>query len=309
MSRAAERGGPVSPGSIAPALEAIVLFSVYSLGYPWFFGWLGQRLPQRPGSWLVIEASTLVLVGLMVGAFGWRTRAGVTPRGIGIGWRDRCAVASSALLLLGMVALVLRLVDPAFDDQELGLRSLNTHALLIEFLLLLPFSTTAEELVFRACQRRLRCHLGRGPTVMAVGLAFALFHWAPGTALDRHAIETLLATFVGGMVLAAAFERAPSVRLLVAVHCAYDYLAVGQAWLDVGHQRAFEAILFASWIGVTGLVAWRMRRRIEGGWIPTEPAPGDPPARAVRVIGEWCAAVAYGGGLPVVIGLIRLFVG
>src|SRR5437773_3785096 len=142
----------------------------------------------------------------------------------------------------------------------MGLRSLLAPGVLVDFVLTLPFAVAAEEMIFRGCQRRLRMILGPAPTIVAVGLCFAAYHWVPGSPVDRHEIETWLATFAGGAVLAAAYERTASVLLLIAIHLVYDTLAVAQTCLHVGHERAAEAVLFLVWLAAAGALAWRLRR-------------------------------------------------
>jgi len=224
-------------------------------------------------------------------------------------------VALQTLCLLGALALALRLIDPSYDAREFSLRSLEAPSALLEFLAALPFGVAAEELIFRSCQRRLRLILPPAPAVVAVALGFAAFHWVPWSPVDGHQIETLLGTFAGGLLLAAAYERTASLRLLIAIHLVYDCLAVAQTWTHVGDARGAEATIFIVWLAATGgLTAARARlgRRgsIPAGVAPAGgPFPDRPLEPAARRADGWVAAVVFGCGVPVLLAWVRLRLG
>jgi membrane protease YdiL (CAAX protease family) len=218
------------------------------------------------------------------------------------------SAALQALFVLGLLALAFRLIDPAFDEQEFIRRGVTAPGVLAELLAMLPFGVAAEELVFRNCQRRLRRALNPAASVLAVSLAFALYHRVPGTPLDRHEIETLLATFAGGLVLSITYERAASLSLLIVVHLSYDLLAVAQAWLNVERLRLAEAFLFLLWIGFSGLLAWGRR-----GAFP--PRHGTLSGVTVAEAGSlylhrsrampWIASLFFGAAVPFLLAWIR----
>ena len=308
------RNGSRSSRFAAPYLQALALFAAYALGYPWLASWCSLHLPARPGSWLFLEATTLGGVVLLVVAFG---RGAFTACGAPAGRPrgDGMLVALQALFLLGVLALALRVVDPAYDDREFSLRSLETPAALLEFLAVLPFGIAAEELIFRSCQKRLRLILRPAPAIVAVALGFAAFHWVPWTPLDGHQVETLLGTFAGGLLLAWAYERTASVRLLIAIHLVYDGLAVGQTWMHVGRARAAEAALFIVWLAATGGLAAARSGLWRGGSILTgvapagEPVPDRPPEPATQRVAGWMAAAVFGCGVPLLLAWIRIRLG
>jgi len=283
------------------------LFGAYAMGAPWLNAWLFRRLPDRPGALLVYEAAGFGLAVLLVVVWPGRD-CGIAAGAAEPAERPRpLAAAGAALFLLGLSALLLRLIDPLYDDSEFSLRSLGTGTALLAFFASLPFGVAAEELIFRACQKRLRQALPRGASIAAVGLCFSLYHWAPGAALDRHMIETLVAVFAGGLVLASVYERTRSVPLLVAIHLIYDLLAVAQASLNVERRVAAEAVLFALWIGGSGWLAWQGRRAAVAGAVP------DPERAVSHATGRnearpmaWLAALAFGGALPLALAWLRL---
>jgi membrane protease YdiL (CAAX protease family) len=288
-------------------LQAATLFGAYAMGAPWLNVWLGRRLPDRPGALLVYEAAGLGLVVLLVAVWPGRDR-GIAAGAVEPAERPRpLAAAGAALFLLGLSALLLRLVDPLYDDREFSLRSLETPAALLTFFASLPLGVAAEELIFRACQKRLRQALPRGASIAAVGLCFSLYHWAPGAALDRHLIETLVAVFAGGLILASVYERTRSVPLLIAIHLIYDLLAVAQASLNVDRRAAAEAALFALWIGGCGWLAWQGRRAAVAGSLPgPERAESHATGRSEVRPMAWLAALAFGGALPLALAWIRM---
>ena len=140
---------------------------------------------------------------------------------------------------------------------------------------------------------------------MAVSLAFSLYHRVPGTPMDRHEVESLAATFAGGIVLAAAYERSASLPLLIAIHLAYDGLAVAQGWLNFQRLRIAEACLFLLWLGASGLLLRRLSRlgRARGAqpsWDGLEAA-----GMRLSVPVAWAAALLFGGAIPVLLVWIR----
>jgi membrane protease YdiL (CAAX protease family) len=281
---------------VLPYVQALLVYAIYSVGYPWF----AARVPPMRGRFVFVEAASLVLVGIGVALLDFRG----LPAGFFSGARDRWTrgvpTALQVLGLLGLIALALRVADPGFDDLEFSDRGLDTPAALVGMLALLPFGVAAEELVFRTCQKRLRRVLSASTTCAGVALAFALFHWVPGTPLDRHLIETLLATFAGGLAFAVAYEKTASLPLLVAVHLAYDILAVTQGWLNVRHEGVLEAALFLIWIGGGGALAFSFRRRA------VHRSGGEPERRRVSAL-AWIAALGFGGVFPLILAWMRLW--
>jgi membrane protease YdiL (CAAX protease family) len=273
-----------------------MLYAAFALGYPWFSAWLWARLPEGNLSWLIEEASVLGLVCVLVALMRGFRRASVSRS-------DARAVPPQALFLLGIAALALRLIDPGFDSQEIGQAGLEAAGVLAGFLLTLPFAVAAEELIFRTCQSRLRRLLPPGPAIVAVGFAFAIYHWVPGTPLDRHAIESELALVAGGMVFAAAYERAGNLWMMIAIHLIYDGLAIAQGLLNVRHDRLAEATVFLLWLAVSGLLGWRWRRT------PAASAPDGPPEPAAHRAAAWASAAVFGCGFPLLLVWIRIRLG
>jgi membrane protease YdiL (CAAX protease family) len=298
------------PTSWSAFFEAALLFAAYAMGYPWFAAWCGRHLPPGRGRWVLEEALSLGLVALMVSAFrlaGARTTSWMPP----IGPRQpQRAVLARALLLLGLLALAFRWLDPAFDEAEFALRGMSTPGALAELLAMLPFGVAAEELIFRFCQARLRHALGAWPAVLAISLAFALYHRVPGTPWDRHEIETLAGTFAGGLVLASAYERIGRLLPLIALHLAYDLLAVLQAWLHVTHQSVAEFCLFLVWIGASWMAAGRPGLRAPASrGDGTESREMSATRGANGTLVSWLAALLFGAGWPAVLAWIRLRLG
>jgi membrane protease YdiL (CAAX protease family) len=304
--------GAFLPGIALPFSQAVLLLGAYSLGYPWLYRWSAPFVMGMRGGPVLQEALTLLGAGVLVALLEARQ---VRSRGIP-GKRSspgvRAAAATGALFLLGLLGLALRLLDPGFDDAQFTAYGLSNPSELGGFLAILPLGVAAEELVFRGCQKRLESALGSAPAVFAVAGAFALFHWVPGTAVDRHEIEALVATFAGGMVLAICYRKIPSVPLLIGVHLAYDYLAVAQAWLNVERRPAEEALLFALWIAGFGFMmvrASRRARRAPSPHPPAVPSPGDSAPGVAFRAARWLAALAFSLGLPHLLALVRLRLG
>ena len=297
------KGRPI----LLPYLEALLLFALYAVGYPWFALWCDQHLPRVRGRWVVEELASLLLVIILIALLNRGNLRDIlrpTPRA---GWVAGMPVAFQALFLLGLLALACRLIDPGFDEREFMQRGVTSPGILIELLGMLPFGVAAEEIVFRTCQSRLRGVLNPPAAVLAVSLAFALYHRVPGTPLDRHQIETLLATFTGGLVLSIAYERTASLTLLIVVHLSYDILAIAQGWLNIQHLRIAEAFLFLLWIGPAGLLAWRWRRATPWGSAPARSfrksdAPGE--LRAISAI-PWMASLFFGAAIPLGLAWMR----
>ena len=238
--------------------QAVTLFAAARWGEPWLRSAIVPLLPQHPVADLVLDAAMLAAAAAVAflltrPLFGARSRLRADGSA-----RPALATASGALFVLGLLAVAIRIVDPAYDGLELGGRGLDSPAALVGFLTLLPPGVAVEEIVFRCCQSRLRVFLPPAPAAVAVAVGFAAYHWHPGWIWDRHGIETALALVAGGLVLAAAYEMTARLALLVAVHLAYDLLAVVQAWLNVRQAHAAEAALFVLWLSVSGALAWKI---------------------------------------------------
>lgn len=296
---------------LVPYLEALLLFSIYAVGYPWFALLCNLRLPQVRGRWVVEEAASLLLVTILIVLLNCGNLRAMLRPWSRAGWGAGIPSAFQALFLLGLLALVFRLFDPAFDEREFTQRGMTSPGALAELLAMLPFGVTAEELVFRTCQTRLRCVLHPAAAILAVSLAFALYHRVPGTPLDRHAIEMLIATCAGGLVLSIAYERTASLPLLIVVHLSYDYLAVAQGWLNVQHLRLAEVCLFLLWIGSTGLIAWRRRAINHGIELPAVSAKGTGGSLELSTnwVMPWFAALIFGAACPLLLAWMRMRLG
>jgi len=287
-----------TPRATIPFVQALLVYAVYAVGYPWF----AARVPPMRGGYLAAEAASFALVGIGVALLDCR---GV-PAGFFAGARNRWArglpTALHVFWLLGLIALALRIADPGFDDLEFAGRGLDTLADVATMLAILPFGVAAEELVFRTCQKRLRKTLTASTACVGVALAFALFHWVPGTPLDRHEIETLLATFAGGLAFAVAYEKTDSIPLLIALHLGYDNLAVIQGWLNVHRERALEALLFVFWIGGGAVMALLAHRRsvTRLEWEPD---------RWKASATGWTASLGFGLAVPLILARMRLWLG
>jgi membrane protease YdiL (CAAX protease family) len=308
MEETRERNKGLRP-ILFPYLEALLLFALYAVGYPWFALWCHQHLPKVRGRWLVEEAVSLLLVTIVIALLNRGNFRAILHPSPGVGWAAGIPVAFQTLFLLGLLALAFRLIDPAFDEREFTQRGVTSPGILAELLGMLPFGVAAEELVFRTCQSRLRGVLNPPAAILAVSLAFALYHRVPGTPLDRHQIETLIATFTGGLVLSIAYERTASLPLLIVVHLSYDLLAVAQGWLNVQHLRLAEACLFLLWIAPSGLLAWRRRRAIPrelelpAGSFRESDAP-----RELRTTSAmpWIASLFFGVAVPLGLAWLRM---
>ncbi|MCI0657094.1 MAG: CPBP family intramembrane metalloprotease [Acidobacteria bacterium] len=311
MEETRERDKSLRP-ILFPYLEALLLFALYAVGYPWFALWCHRHLPKVRGRWVVEEAVSLLLVMMLIALLNRGNFRGILHPSPRAGWVGGIPVAFQTLFLLGLLALACRVIDPAFDEREFTLRGVTSSGILAELLAMLPFGVAAEEIVFRTCQNHLRRALRPAGAILAVSLAFALYHWVPGTPLDRHQIETLLATFTGGLVLSIAYERTASLPLLIVVHLSYDILAVVQGWLNVQHLRLAEACLFLLWIAPAGLLVWRSRRAIPRGLeLPAGPfresdAPGEMGATSAM---RWMASLFFGVAVPLGLSWMRTRLG
>jgi len=255
---------------------------------------------------LALEAATLGFSVLLVALFDGETfRVPATNRGPGSA--RGIPNAGSTLFLLGAVALALRVIDPLYDAKEFGLRSIATPAAWLELLAVLPFGAATEEMIFRSCQKRLRELLGSAPAIVAIALCFALYHWAPGSPLDRHAIEMLIATFIGGLAFAVAYERTGGLLLLVSIHLAYNFLAVAQTWMHLVHDIVSEAGLFSFWLTLAGALAWSGRLS-RGGFDAPSAEVASPQSRAPATsrLFAWIFALGFGCVLPLLLAWIRI---
>jgi len=245
---------------IVAGAQALVLYGAVLFLGPILRARIIRLLPDRPWSDHVLDAAMLAALALAAFVltrplFGARGHPRPAPS-----FRSRFGAAGAALFALGLFALALRLVDPAYDARELGGRGLDSPGALAAFLTLLPLGVAAEEIVFRSCQSRLRIVLRPGPAAVTVALAFAAYHWYPGWIWDRHGIETELALLAGGLVFAVTYEVTASLPILVGVHLIYDNLAVVQAWLNVRQARSAETALFVLWLSIAGALAWKAGR-------------------------------------------------
>jgi membrane protease YdiL (CAAX protease family) len=310
MDKARERKATLSP-LLVPYLEALLLFALYAVGYPWFAVWCNLRLPDVKGRWVIEEAASLVVVTILIALLNHGKLRAVFRPSVGMGWFAGSPIAFRALFILGLLALSCRLLDPAFDEREFMQRGLTSPGILVELLAMLPFGVVAEELVFRTCQARLRSALHPAAAILAVSLAFALYHRVPGTPLDRHEIETLLATFAGGLVLSITYEKTRSLPLLILVHLSYDFLAVIQGWLNVQHQRLAEACLFLLWIGFSSLLAWGPARAFHHRPESLGSAGAEIGSQALPSSGaiSWMAAMFFGAAVPLLLAWTRVRLG
>lgn len=297
-------------------LRAASLLTAFALTSPALTTWVVRRAALGPeAASLVFDLSCFALsVGLVV-AYGAFRSGGTAPERGGIpvhgesGARRAWRSGARALAALGVLALAVRILDPLYDRSEFSLRNLAGPVDLTAFLAGLPFGVAAEELIFRTCQRELRRIASPGAAALSVALAFSLYHFVPGTPIDRHLVETLLAVFAGGVVLAVIFEATGSLALLVVVHLAYDLLAVTQATLNVTGARLAEAALFVAWIGGAAVIAHAARRTP----LPLSSPPWREAGRVsiprVRRAVEWAAAIAFGGGVPLALVWLRTLYG
>jgi membrane protease YdiL (CAAX protease family) len=270
------------------------------LGLDPLAGALRALAPGRPGAaWAADAAALAAAAAAASAARGWLAPRRPRPGAYGGGGRA-AATASAALALMGIAALAVRLLDPAFDEREFARRGLGDPSTLGNFLILIPFAVAAEQIVFRTCQDGIRRWLGPAGACCAVSGAFAIHHVDLARGLGAHEATTLLAAGAGGLVLALLYEVTPSVTLVAAVHLAHDVLAVAQARLNVHGRAPAEAALFAAWILAPGLaaagLAWG-RGRIR------PPGPSGEPGR-----GRWAragAAAAFGIALPALMSYLR----
>lgn len=264
---------PQSAGSRIPpweiAWEALLLLSAWEIGFDLIGRFLARPLGGAPLGWLILDATVLAGALLLVFAFNGFAlrRQGLPPRSSGVqDLRGAAMSAAPGLLALGLAAGLFRLLVPGFDDVEFARQRIRDSLDVWRFAGSIPLLVAAEEIVFRACQERLRRAAGALPAAVAVGSAFSLHHMTPGNPIDGHDMEMLIAAGVGGVILAALYEWTGSVALLAAVHVVYDEMALAQGWLNVERRQVPEAALFGIWIVIAAVttlasLGWRLRAR------------------------------------------------
>ncbi|HKQ62294.1 MAG TPA: hypothetical protein VJS92_13465, partial [Candidatus Polarisedimenticolaceae bacterium] len=93
---------------------------------------------------------------------------------------------------------------------------------------------------------------------LATVAAFTWLHLPPAGLGSAHALTVLAGVGAGGLLLAGLWERTAQAGLLVAVHLAYDLLAIGQGWLHVHGQTPAEWLLLAVWILAAAALPWAL---------------------------------------------------
>jgi membrane protease YdiL (CAAX protease family) len=251
------------------AWEALLLLSAWEIGFDLIGRFLARPLGGTPLGWLIVDASVLAGASLLVFAFNGFAlrRQGLPPRNTGLqDLRSAAMNAAPALLALGLAAVLFRLLIPGFDDVAFARQRIRESLDVWRLAGSIPLLVAAEEIVFRACQERLRRAAGAWPAAVAVGSAFSLYHVSPGKPIDGHDVEMVIAAGVGGVILAALYERTGSVVLLSVVHILYDEMALAQGWLNVERRPVSEAVLFGLWIAsaavaTLALLGWKFGGR------------------------------------------------
>jgi hypothetical protein len=292
--------------------EAALLFAAYQLAVGRIESSLRIRLAATPGGFIAAAVvELLVVAGVVLLINGLRAhRSGSYLPTTNV--RAVLARCGGALGLLGLMALAVRFLAPGLDAWEFARRGMGAPGALGRFLWTLPAGVAAEELVFRACQDRLRTTLGTGPTLVAIPLLFALYHGMPSALLSLRDAALLGALVVGGGILAWLYEASGSLAALVAVHLAYDSLAVGQGWLHVYGHRLAEGALWVTWLagsaGLTIAIARVGRPRREATRDATSREVGEPSSATSPLAASWlrwAAALVLAFGLPALLAWIR----
>ncbi|MBZ5638453.1 MAG: CPBP family intramembrane metalloprotease [Acidobacteriia bacterium] len=311
MSKGSARASNGFPAALLCA-EAAILVTAYGVGVGRIEAPISVLLRGTPRGYLLAAFAELaVVVGVVYLLNGLRLHR----RGAGPARADRRFVAtrcSEAILLLGVMALALRFLVPGLDASEFARRGLGAPGALLRFAWTLPFGVLAEEVVFRASQDRLRRCLGGWPTLVTIPVLFAFYHSTPGRTASSLDLALLASLAAGGWIISRLYEATGSLAAAVGVHLAYDFLAVGQAWLNVFRGRAIEAAYFAVWLVGSAALAFAGARRAlkltrvageadrHGGHGRTWPEIIPAPAWA-----RWAIALVLAVGLPVLLSRIR----
>ncbi len=242
-------------------VEALALYAAFIMGIRYGMPVLDAWWGSWPLGWFARDLGLLLALGallLLVDRIGvLSSQTDVERRSM----RHKLAWTAAAIAALGLLAVLVRILDPGYDDWEFGRHGLDSLSALWHFLVTLPLAVIVEEFVFRACQRRLRFVGGSLFAVLVITFAFAWIHVRIGPGMTIHEMTGTAAFLAGGLLLATLFELSRSVPLLIGVHLVYDFLAVAQAWLHVQRRFAAEVILFAIWIALSVLAFAMLRFR------------------------------------------------
>jgi membrane protease YdiL (CAAX protease family) len=240
------------PSSCA-LVEAFALYAAFIIGSRHGMRVLDALWGNWPYEWLARDLGLLIALGallLLVDRFGVMACSEEADRP---GARSALGWAAATLAMLGLLAVTVRILDPGSDDLEFGRRGLGDVLVLRHFLATLPIAVVIEEMVFRACQRRLRFATGSLPAVLIITFAFAWIHVRIGSGMTYREIVATTAFLAGGLLLATLYELSRSIPLLIGVHLVYDFLAVGHAWSHVQRRLLAEVTLLSLWIALSAL--------------------------------------------------------